>query len=234
LIGEVLKKRREELGLDLRAISQTLKIKYAYLKALEDDDLKALPAEVYVKGYIHEYAKILNLDPEPLLDAYNKVILPSQDETTLPSQSKPAERKGIRFIYYVLIPFVIILAIISISRQFNQGPQPTPPPIPQIENKQEKQPEQIEPENIPSPETRQQTLKVHAHDTTWLQIVIDGTQSHELLMKPGDSAQWVAGHSFSLKIGNAGGINILLNGKDIGNLGEKGQVVKINLPADKT
>jgi len=84
------------------------------------------------------------------------------------------------------------------------------------------------------PEPGRQTLEIHAHDTTWLQIVADGTQSHELLMKPGDSAQWVAIRSFSLKIGNAGGINVLFNGKDIGNLGEKGQVVKMNLPADKT
>jgi hypothetical protein len=233
LIGEVFKKRREELGLDLREISQTLKIKYAYLKALEDDDLKGLPAEVYVKGYINEYAKILNLDPEPLLDTYNKLILPPQDETTQTRENKPVEKKRIKFAY-ALIPLVIILAIVYISQQFNQGPQPTPPPIPQVETKQEKQPDAIKPKTIPVPEPSRQTLEVHAHDTTWLQVITDGSQSHELLMKPGDSAKWVAEHSFSLKIGNAGGINILFNGKDIGNLGEKGQVVKINLPADKT
>jgi cytoskeletal protein RodZ len=233
LIGEVLKKRREELGLDLREISQTLKIKYAYLKALEEDDLKGLPAEVYVKGYINEYAKTLNLDPEPLLDAYNKLILPRQDQTTQPRESNPVERKGIRFVY-VLVPLVIIFTIIYLSQQFNRGTQPTPPPVPQVETKQEKQPAEIKSKTIPAPESSQQTLEVHAHDATWLQVITDGTQSHEVLMKPGDSAQWVAKHSFSLKIGNAGGISILLNGKDIGKLGEKGQVVKINLPSDKT
>ena len=233
LIGEVLKKRREELGLDLREISQTLKIKYSYLKALEDDDLKELPAEVYVKGYINEYAKILNLDPEPLLDAYNKLIVPTQDDTTQFRENKPAGGKGTKLIY-ILVPLVIIIAIIYISKQFNQGPQPTPPPVPQAETKQEKQPEEMKPTSNPAPESHRQTLEVHAHDTTWLRVITDGTRSQELLMKPGDSAQWEAEHSFSLKIGNAGGITVLLNGKDIGKLGEKGQVVKMELPADKT
>jgi cytoskeletal protein RodZ len=233
VIGEVLKKRREELGLDLREISQTLKIKYAYLKSLEDDDLKGLPAEVYVKGYINEYAKILNLDPEPILDAYNKLIVPHQDEITQPRENNPVERKGIKFIY-ILIPLVIIFAIIYISKQFNGGPQPTPPPIPQVESKQEKQPDEIKPNTIPAPESSRQTLEVHAHDTTWLQVITDGKQSHEILMKPGDSSHWVAEHSFSLKIGNAGGISILFNGKDIGKLGEKGQVVTMHIPSDKT
>ena len=233
LIGEVLKKRREELGLDLREISQTLKIKYSYLKALEDDDLKELPAEVYVKGYINEYAKILNLEPEPLLDDYNKLIVPPQDETTQFRKNKPAERKGTKLIY-ILVPLVIIMAVIYISKQFNQGPQPPLPPVPQVETKQEKQQPVTESKNVSPPVTNQQVLEVHANETTWLQVIIDGTKSDELLMKPGETAKWVAQHSFSLKIGNAGGISVLFNGKDIGKLGEEGQVVKIVLPAGKT
>jgi len=71
LVGEILKKRREELGMDLREISETLKIKYAYLKALEDDDLKNLPAEVYVKAYLNSYARSLDLNPEEILNTYN-------------------------------------------------------------------------------------------------------------------------------------------------------------------
>jgi cytoskeleton protein RodZ len=52
LVGEILKKRREELGRDLREISNYLKIRYDYLKALEDGDIEKLPAEVYIRGYI--------------------------------------------------------------------------------------------------------------------------------------------------------------------------------------
>jgi hypothetical protein len=35
---------------------------------------------------------------------------------------------------------------------------------------------------------------------------------------------------FSLKIGNAGGVNLIFDGKEIGKLGEKGQVVNLTLP----
>lgn len=233
MIGEVLKKRREELGLDLREISQTLKIKYAYLKALEEDDLKGLPAEVYVKGYINEYAKVLNLDPEPLLNAYHNLTLPPSVETTEHIEHKPVLKKGINFIY-ILVPLVMILAVVYISKQFNRGTQPTPPPIPQIETKQEQPPVEVKPEKTTPPESARQTLEIRAHDSTWLQVTADGTQPHELLMQPGDAGKWVAERSFSLKIGNAGGISVLFNGKDIGKLGEKGQVVRMVLPPDKT
>ena len=49
-------------------------------------------------------------------------------------------------------------------------------------------------------------------------------------MKPGDSVRWHARNGFFLKIGNAGGIKLVLNGKEVGKLGEEGEVVKINLP----
>ncbi len=262
LIGEVLKKRREELGLDLREISQTLKIKYAYLKALEDDDLKGLPPDVYVKGYINEYAKILNLDPEPLLNDYNKLIVPQHDETPQFRGYNPAEKRGIKLIY-ILVPLVIIMVIIFISKQFTQGPQQQPPPLPKVETKQEspappatpqvetktenpalpagtqgaavEEKQQAAPGQMtaPAPESHEQVIEVHAQDTTWLQVVIDGTETRELLMKPGETAKWTAQHSFSLLIGNAGGISILFNGKDIGKIGEEGQVVRMKLPADR-
>ena len=73
-------------------------------------------------------------------------------------------------------------------------------------------------------------LEIHATDTTWLSIVIDKTDSKEILMKPGESLKFQAKNTFSLIIGNAGGIRLLLNKKEMGTLGEKGQVIKMNLP----
>ena len=113
MAGEILKQRREELGLDLREISNTLRIKYSYLKALEDGDMENLPPEVYVKGYIHEYARVLNIDPDPVISSYMQLI--SQPE---PAQGKPVgetTQSKKRKTGYVLIPALLILAAIFIT-----------------------------------------------------------------------------------------------------------------------
>ena len=221
LVGDILKKRREELGMDLREISETLKIKYAYLKALEDDDLKNLPAEVYVKAYLNSYARSLNLDPEEILNAYNLQVSPPQPEKNTVQNTEPSPQKKSRLKYFLIPSLILCLAIVIASMQFKRPPAPQPPAIIHVEPAQKNLPEQV---------ISEQMLEIKAHDPTWLQVISDKTQSQELMMRPGESVTWHAKKCFSVKIGNAGGIKVLFNGKDIGKLGEKGQVIKLSLP----
>ena len=230
MAGEIFKQRREALGLDLREISNTLRIKYAYLKALEDGDMENLPPEVYVKGYIHEYAKVLNIDPEPVISSYMQLI--SQPE---PAQSKPSgetTQSKKRKTGYVLIPALLILAAIFIT--YLQQPSTTKTaesPVPPVESEKKATPAA---QNVPQKTIAGHLLQINAHDTTWLQVMIDKTEPKELLMQPGDAAEWRAEKCFSLKIGNAGGVKLRFDGKELANLGEAGQVVTINLPESGT
>lgn len=221
MVGEILKKRREELGMDLREISETLKIKYTYLKSLEDDDLKNLPPEVYVKAYLNSYARSLNLDPEEILNTYNLQASPPQPEKRPFQNALPSPKKNTRLKYFLIPSLILCLAIALASMQFKRPPAPQPPAIIPVEPARK---------NLPEQATAQQVLEIKAHDLTWLQVISDKTQSQELMMRPGESVTWHADNSFSLKIGNAGGIKIFFNGKDIGKLGEKGQVIKLSLP----
>ena len=77
------------------------------------------------------------------------------------------------------------------------------------------------------------TLELIANEETWIFVTIDEKESKERLLKPGTRAKWTARSGFSLKIGNAGGIKLLFDGKEIGPLGEKGKVVKLRLPSVK-
>jgi hypothetical protein len=221
LVGDILKKRREELGMDLREISETLKIKYAYLKALEDDDLKNLPAEVYVKAYLNSYARSLNLDPEEVLNVYNLQVSPPLPEKKTVQNTEPSPQKKSRLKYFLIPSLILCLAIVIASMQFKRPPAPQPRAIIPVEPAQKNLPDQISSELV---------LEIKAHDPTWLQVISDKTQSQELIMRPGESVTWHAKKCFSIKIGNAGGIKVLFNGKDIGKLGEKGQVIKLSLP----
>jgi len=56
--------------MDLKHISKRTRISLNYLEAIEDDDFGALPALVYVRGFVTEVAKCLDLDPIQVAHTY--------------------------------------------------------------------------------------------------------------------------------------------------------------------
>jgi flagellar biosynthesis protein FlhG len=68
--GAVLKQVREAQGIDLREIAERTKIGIGYLQALEDEIFKKLPATVYVRGFLVEYAKSLGIPVDRVLETY--------------------------------------------------------------------------------------------------------------------------------------------------------------------
>ena len=61
--GELLRKVRESHGVELAEICARTKISKVHLAAIEEEAFEALPAAVYVRGFVNELAKYLRLDP---------------------------------------------------------------------------------------------------------------------------------------------------------------------------
>jgi len=60
--GELLRRVRESQGVELEDIARRTKIARIHLEAIENDDFKKLPAEVYTRGFVSQVARILGLD----------------------------------------------------------------------------------------------------------------------------------------------------------------------------
>jgi cytoskeleton protein RodZ len=236
VVGEILRKRREELGRDLREIANDLKIRYDYLQAIEEEDLGKIPAEVYIKGYIQEYAKALHMDPKILMDTYVQQKTPSQAESSETARQDVVPVKKFRAGYLLIalvliVSAIIVMSIISPGHKKNPASPVSKPTV--AANPTPAAAVAAKKDVVSTPQNSEFVLKIHATGTTWILAVIDKTDTREVLMKPGESVTWHAKKGFSLKIGNAGGVRLEFNGKEIGKLGEEGQVVKINLPEDK-
>jgi flagellar biosynthesis protein FlhG len=68
--GPMLRQIREAVGVELREIAEKSKIGMAYLQALEGEVFDKLPAAVYVRGFLAEYARALGLDAERVKQTY--------------------------------------------------------------------------------------------------------------------------------------------------------------------
>ncbi len=63
-ICEKLRSARQARGIDLYRAERDTKIRVKYLQALECGDFAQLPAEVYARGFLRNYASYLGLDPD--------------------------------------------------------------------------------------------------------------------------------------------------------------------------
>ena len=77
---------------------------------------------------------------------------------------------------------------------------------------------------------KKNSLDIKATDKVWLQIIIDGSEKKEITLNAGDRIVYGANKSFNILVGNAAGVVLKYNDKNFQDLGEKGQVVRLNLP----
>ena len=68
--GADLKRFRESRGITLREISTASKVGIRYLEYIEAERKEVLPAPVYLRGFVQEYARVVGLDPRPTAESY--------------------------------------------------------------------------------------------------------------------------------------------------------------------
>ena len=78
--GALLRAVRESQGTSLDQISERTKVGTNYLRCIEEDEFEKLPAAVYVRGFVTEFAKCLRLDPEQVSQSYLRRYKARMDE----------------------------------------------------------------------------------------------------------------------------------------------------------
>ncbi|QNQ80732.1 helix-turn-helix domain-containing protein [Lactobacillus sp. PV034] len=79
-IGDKLRKAREEKGMSLKDIEKITKIQYRYLEALENNDFDQLPGDFYARAFIKQYAQVVGLNGNELLNDLHADVPESKPE----------------------------------------------------------------------------------------------------------------------------------------------------------
>jgi cytoskeleton protein RodZ len=112
--GALLRSAREQAGLSLREVAGSLHCIPRQIEAIEQDRYDQLKGDIFCRGYIKGYAKLLALEPQPLLAAYDKLRQPSVEQKLQAAKSKIQNHdanKG-RSIYYWSFAATLLVAVI--------------------------------------------------------------------------------------------------------------------------
>lgn len=71
-VGEILKKQRQQKNITLEEINQKTRISVNYLKAIEENNFRHLPAATFTKGFLKNYALAVGLNPQTVLAIFRR------------------------------------------------------------------------------------------------------------------------------------------------------------------
>ncbi|MBL8555733.1 MAG: helix-turn-helix domain-containing protein [Phenylobacterium sp.] len=126
-IGEALKAARLDQGLTLPELAETTRVRRAYLEALEEMRLDALPSRPFTIGYIRAYATALGLDPELATERF-KADEPVLDEP-LRAPVGVLDERDPRVAAFLVGALIIIAAIVmwNVAQRAMTANAPAPP-----------------------------------------------------------------------------------------------------------
>jgi len=109
--GEYLKTVRLEKGIRLSDISSQTRISKDTLKALEAEDHARLPAEVFVKGFIRAYSRVVGADGDVAIQRFDDSRPPVDEGCRFKlDETRPRKRTGARLLIGLCV-FVVIAAV---------------------------------------------------------------------------------------------------------------------------
>lgn len=113
-------------GLTVESIAATLNLRVSLIELLEADDYTKLPNPVFVKGYLRGYAKLLDINPEPLVETYIEYYSIEQpcEKAPLWQSRRDTSGRGEKAIRWITTLFgLVVLVAVAVWWQKSQDNQ---------------------------------------------------------------------------------------------------------------
>lgn len=208
--GSWLRSQREVRQVELQTITQASKINIRYLEALERDRFDLLPATIFVRGFLREYARIVGLDPDEVLNFYLAASARDDLEGGIEDLSRrsvtwPTGRTvAVGLIVVAILLFLVWRFFASGEPDAAEDMETMAPPI------VEEAPPRPPPGPLPDQALRV-TLEFRA--TSWVDVHSDGERTVSELRVQGESLTVAADEEIRLRLRNVDAATIEVNGE---------------------
>ncbi|MCJ1681048.1 DUF4115 domain-containing protein [Streptomyces sp. APSN-46.1] len=253
-IGTALKKARIAAGLTVEEVSSTTRVRIPIVHAIEEDDFTRCGGDVYARGHIRTLARAVRLDPAPLVDSYDAAHggrpAPTPAAPMFEAERIRPERQRPNWTAAMVAAIVAVIGFVGFTafsggddakRPVAEGsasPKPAPKqpagkPAAQPQTPQAPKPEPSDSAIAAAPKDLVTVVLTADDGDSWIsakdhsgRLLFDGT------LEEGDSKTFTDKESIELVLGDAGAVNLFVNGKEIEDDFQPGQVERLTYTKD--
>ncbi|MCR5757160.1 MAG: DUF4115 domain-containing protein [Selenomonas sp.] len=264
MIGDKLRAERERQNLTIQDIAKGTSIRALYIEAIEKGEYGQLPGTVYAKGFIRNYANFLKVDADAVVRQFmeenhpeevtaaeetKQQIVEAEEQNRAEVKAKLATGDEYREKVSgssnsqntLLIALIVLLvgagAYYLFAMEDSSAPKTTTKSVTQTakapaaksQPAKEKAQDQAVAKKVDGVE-----LVAKFTDKCWTQVVADGKTVYEGTMEPGKTQTWKGKEKVVITAGNAGAVEMKVNGQDLGKAGDVGQVVEKTFTPEQT
>jgi len=240
-LGEFLRGARESAGLSIDELSEITSIRPGLIKEIENNNFVNCGGDTYARGHLRNIAPKISVDAQTLIDLYNQEhssesrtihdLLVENNVTKLPTERKTLSWKPLAIASIVILAAIAGGQIIISNSETtvvplaSKSPTPTPSVTPSAEPTVDPTPSATA-TNTPDATGDMKLTIAATRGNSNIDVVVDGKHLYKGPIFQGDSKTFSAPKSISVYLGNAGDLDLTLNGKALAPLGDRNQEVR--------
>lgn len=245
-IGEALRRTRRHYCRSLEDIEKTLRIRASQIDAIEKGDIASLPGRVYAIGFVRSYAEHLGLDGAQVVQMFKAQYMDGQDKTNLAFPVPASETKtpavwiaiiclmcasviilSWHFLTQVDRSLVAVIEIVpeDIQSHVKRDILGTMNIIKEMEQKPADEKLSSTIENMNPEQPQKVGVLLNILDSSWVEIKNgDGKIIVSNILEKGDQYFVPDSPGITMSLGNAGNVEIIVDGRALKPLGKSGAV----------
>lgn len=228
-IGETLAGARRDAGLSVTQLSQRTRIRETVIQGMERDDFSPCGGDFYARGHIRSIAKIIGLDPEPLIREYDAAHGGTREvgaaevfEPTTPVKIRDRRRPNwslaMAAAIAVIVGYVLVRVFLLSPHSHHVNPAAAHHPASHHAVAAGHSPS-ASPTPTSSAQAQEVKIELRAIDNaSWVgEYSLGGAQISQMTLEAGKSHTWSCKKPIVLEIGNSGAVKLTVDGKSLAN-----------------
>ncbi|MEV5825279.1 RodZ domain-containing protein [Spirillospora sp. NPDC052242] len=244
-IGETLADERQRAGLSVTQVSLQTRIRETVIRGMEADDFAPCGGNFYARGHIRSVSRVIGIDPEPLVAEFDAIHGGAPQPVSAISAFEPEqpvrefrERRPPNWsaAMALALALVVVYAVVQVVGQDGGERRTAKPvagtPVASPSGSPTTGPTKKSDPVAAAPRT-EVDVRATANRTVWLSVRDDeGEALFTGIMRKGDQKRWTADKKIDLVIGVGGGVDLTVNGKELGAPGQGGGVQRLSFDRD--
>ena len=235
-LGEFLQQARENAGLSVDELAHIVNLRPGLIRAMESNDFLPCGGDTYARGHIRNIAQITRINSQELLamyDAEHSVDSRSIHTRLVDNNAAAIRSENRKLSWKVLVGASLSIVLLIGVAQFVISAVDSEPATTSMVT------EEVEPSQTPTPTAsaapsgtsstvnNELTLSIAAtRGNSNIDVVIGGVSVYKGPLFQGESKSFVGENSISVYLGNAGDLDLTLNGEKLAPLGDRNQEIR--------